>query len=154
MLVDIEKPYKDVLSVQTCKTVEKLRELRKEYNDTTDKVTVAIIRDLLGEDFTEAQYDHVAWGKYGIIAAPGIRFMLGNGWIKHYIVESDMTTDEKAKLARERVAITYRDGKTTTVSKVDSVAGIPNYQQIVSIRDATAEDITEKKKTTYYHVVD
>lgn len=148
MLIDAE------LSAQTRNAIARLREQYKVCNNINKEAVLGVIKDVLDEEFTKIQYGRIPWSEYGMAPAMNIEYLCRLGWVESRIVETDMWLSEKEGLAKNRVIVTYKDGSTSTQYKSTSVSYIPDYQQIVGIRDATPEDITEKNETYYYHVVD
>lgn len=154
MLANTDQLSQDVLSAQTRGAIEKTHKLYKAFGEANKEAIIGILKDVLDKEFTERQYKNVPWREYGVAPEMNIELLRDLGWVNCRIAESEASTEEKRKLAHNRVIITYKDGSTFVDFKGTSLSCIPNYQQITSIRDATPNDITEKKKTRFYHVTD
>lgn len=148
MLIDVE------LSAQTQDAIARLHEQVKACDKANREAYAGILKDVLDEEFTKNQYNRVPWRKYGMAPEMSVECLRNIGWVEARIAETDLSLSEKESTAKNRVVITYKDGSSSVEFKSTSLSSVANYKQIDNIRDATPEDITGKKKTYYYHVVD
>lgn len=137
--------------------IESAQVLKQACKDAEKKALTSLIKDVLGDCFTQRQFDSVPWGKYGIYI-PTIETLRRHGLVTYTQEEFDLPESAKASIADEKIVITYEDGSTTLEQEswYYNVMYTRTFRKkkVANVRSATADDITFKGRRNIYHVID